>query len=111
MYPQYPVVYYPRTDVNHNQPYTDENYRNDERFIGPFFLPFVAGGLAGLAVSPFFYGAFRPYPYPCYGYPCYPPYGPYGPGPYPYGAPYRLDETTYNTFTPSSELGFNGDNV
>ncbi|WP_202406357.1 hypothetical protein [Pontibacillus yanchengensis] len=111
MYTHYPVVYYPRTDINQIQPYMDENYRNDERFIGPFFLPFVAGGLAGLAVSPFFFGGFRPYPYPCYGYPCYPPYGggygPYGPGPY--GVPYRLDSPNFNTYTSEYGQEFDGE--
>ncbi|WP_332307828.1 hypothetical protein [Pontibacillus litoralis] len=53
---------------------------NNQRFFGGPFLPFALGGLAGLAISPFFY---RP-PYPCYGYPCGPrPYY----GPYPYGGP------------------------
>ncbi|WP_412103415.1 hypothetical protein [Rossellomorea aquimaris] len=62
----------------------------DQRFFPFFGLPFLAGGLAGLAISPLLFNR------PCYGYGCgyppYPPYGPYGGAPYggaPYGgAPY-----------------------
>ncbi|WP_205685188.1 hypothetical protein [Peribacillus acanthi] len=55
----------------------------DQRFFP--FLPFIAGGLAGLAISPFFFnrpccGPYGPYPM----YPGYPGYPPYPPGPMPY---------------------------
>ncbi|MCP3741823.1 hypothetical protein [Rossellomorea sp. BNER] len=57
----------------------------DQRFFPFFGLPFIAGGLAGLAISPFLWGGFG-------GRPCcppyYPPYSPYGPGAYGGGAPY-----------------------
>jgi hypothetical protein len=74
-------------------------YRGGEnqRFF-PFFgfLPFIAGGLAGLAVSPFFFN--RPY----YPPPYYPPYpvNPYqGYGPYQqYGSPYA--GSSYQGTTP-----------
>ncbi|MFC0522226.1 hypothetical protein ACFFGV_01310 [Pontibacillus salicampi] len=91
----YHAPLYPRNARPLPTPYRAPYPGKDERFFpGPFF-PFVLGGLAGLAVSPFFFRP--PYPYPCYGYPCGPGYGP-GPGPYGgpgggyggpgYGAPY-----------------------
>ena len=52
-------------------------YRNDERFVGGFFVPFLLGGLAGSAIV----GVSRPRPvyvnqgYPYYNYPYY--YRPY----------------------------------
>ncbi|WP_243354503.1 hypothetical protein [Bacillus litorisediminis] len=58
--------------------------QHDTRFF-PFF-PFVLGGLAGLAVAPFFYRPYYPpYPYPPVYPPAYPAYGPYygGVGGYP----------------------------
>ncbi len=79
--------YYP------HMPYQPNMYvRNgDERFLPFFGLPFLAGGLAGLAVAPFFFN--RPY-YP--PYPPYPPYyQPYGPTPVPYGG-YAQSYSPYN---------------
>ena len=49
----------------------------DQRFFPFFGLPFLAGGLAGLAISPLLFNR------PCYGPACYPPYPPYGGYPYP----------------------------
>ncbi|WP_175986305.1 hypothetical protein [Bacillus sp. Marseille-Q1617] len=46
----------------------------DQRFFPFFGLPFIAGGLAGLAISPFLFNRPCCPPY----YPPYPPYGPYG---------------------------------
>lgn len=64
-------------------PYMNSHlYRNqkDTRFFP--FLPFVVGGLAGLAVAPFFY---RPY-YPPFAYQPYYPAPYYPPTPYYGGA-------------------------
>jgi hypothetical protein len=79
-------------------PYNTYNYPAmrgyDQRFFPFFGLPFLAGGLAGLAIGPLLFNR------PCCP-PYYPPYGgvPYGGVPYggaPYGgAPYG------NTFAPS----------
>ena len=67
---RYPQLVYP----------TFHRSQQDTRFF-PFF-PFVLGGLAGLAVAPFFY---RPY-YPPYPYPqVYPAPYPAAYGPYYYG--------------------------
>jgi hypothetical protein len=53
----------------------------DQRFFPFFGLPFLAGGLAGLAISPFLFN--RPCCGPYYPpYPPYPAYGPYGGSPY-----------------------------
>ncbi|WP_199738158.1 hypothetical protein [Falsibacillus albus] len=77
MYPHYYRPYY--YPVRHG---------NDERFFFGFgLLPFLAGGLAGLAVGPFLFN--RPccppyYPYPPYGMPYA---GGYPMGQMPYGAP------------------------
>jgi hypothetical protein len=65
----------------------------DQRFFGFGFLPFVAGGLAGLAISPFLFNrpCCPPFYYPPYGpYQSYPPYPtPYGyGGNLPYPSPY-----------------------
>ena len=59
----------------------------DQRFFPFFGLPFLAGGLAGLAISPLLFNR------PCYGPACYPPpYPPYGGYPYPgYGQPYGVN--------------------
>ncbi|MBP3040890.1 hypothetical protein J9303_15490 [Bacillaceae bacterium Marseille-Q3522] len=59
-------------------------YRNlqNERFIGFGWLPFLTGGVLGLAAAPFFY---RPYYYP-------PPY------PVPYPAPYQQPYYPYSQY-------------
>lgn len=84
--------YFPYDPRNNSPEQNLSPHGEDQRFF-PFFLPF----LTGLAVSPFFFGAFRPYYYPYYPYPYYPPYyyrppfyrPPYYRPPYPYyGAPY-----------------------
>ncbi|MEL3973089.1 hypothetical protein AAEO50_12455 [Rossellomorea oryzaecorticis] len=67
---------------------------HDQRFFPFFGLPFLAGGLAGLAISPFLFNR------PCCPqyYPPYPPFSPYGPyGGVPYGnsyapSPYNVTE-------------------
>ncbi|MGD6958088.1 hypothetical protein ACQCWA_09525 [Rossellomorea aquimaris] len=68
--------------------------RGDQRFFPFFGLPFIAGGLAGLAISPFLFNR------PCYGPACYPPYSPYGGYPYPaYPQPYggsNIQSSPYN---------------
>lgn len=73
-----PTVTYPYL---HQQLY--RNY-GDSRYFP--FLPFVVGGLAGLAVAPLFYRPhYPPYPYQPFPAP-YPGYGPYygaGGGGYP----------------------------
>ncbi len=75
MYQQHIMPYY-----RSYQPHVGRN----QRFFPFFGLPFLAGGLAGLAISPFFFN--RPFygPY----YPPYPPYPPYGYGPPPAYSPY-----------------------
>lgn len=77
-------------------PYYRE-YQGDQRFFPFFGLPFLAGGLAGLAISPLLFNR------PCYGPgPCYPPPYPgpgYGPYPYPQGpVPYgnNIQSSPYN---------------
>ncbi|WP_246289132.1 hypothetical protein [Bacillus haikouensis] len=61
----------------------------DQRFFPFFGLPFLAGGLAGLAISPFLFN--RPCCGPYYPpYPPYPAYGPYG------GSPYGNSPSPYN---------------
>jgi hypothetical protein len=78
-------------------PYNNYHYpvmRGHDQRVFPFFgLPFLAGGLAGLAISPFLFNRPCCPPY----YPPYPAYGPYGGAPYgPYGgAPYG------NSYAPS----------
>ncbi|MGR3763665.1 hypothetical protein [Rossellomorea sp. NS-SX7] len=84
-------------------PYNNYNYPAmrgyDQRFFPFFGLPFIAGGLAGLAISPFLFNRPCCPPY----YPPYPPYGGYGGAPYggyggaPYGgsnapSPYNVTE-------------------
>ncbi|WP_442858756.1 hypothetical protein [Bacillus sp. KH172YL63] len=65
----------------------------DQRFFPFFFgLPFLAGGLAGLAISPLLFNR------PCYGPACYPPYPPYGGYPYPGGYPQQpYNSTNYQS--------------
>ncbi len=81
----------------YRQPFVP-NYRyspyrgGDQRFFPFFGLPFLAGGLAGLAISPFLFN--RPWYGPGPYYPPYPAYPPYGPSPYngystPYGVNYQ----------------------
>ncbi|MBN8191653.1 hypothetical protein JI667_05755 [Bacillus sp. NTK074B] len=67
-------------------------YRGEDQRFFPFFgLPFLAGGLAGLAISPFLFNR------PCYGPACYPPYPPYGGYPYPGGYPQPYGVNNYQS--------------
>lgn len=56
----------------YNRNHIPYGYRNNNRFAGGFFGPFILGGITGGLLAPAFY----PRPYPVYNQP-YPPYPPY----------------------------------
>ncbi len=49
---QYPQYVYMPVQHNNSMGENNTNYTEDERFIGPFLVPFILGGIAGAAISP-----------------------------------------------------------
>lgn len=98
--------YYP---INANYPFYREipMYPDNEQRFFPFLLPaaFLAGGIAGLAFSPWLFNRpfCQPYPYP-YPYPTpYPTPYPYpvpSPTPYPATPGYAGTPATLQPYTP-----------
>ncbi|WP_163103356.1 hypothetical protein [Peribacillus alkalitolerans] len=103
MHTPYYIPYQMYPEYFRNQNIYDQSFVNphDQRFFP--FLPFIAGGLAGLAISPFFFNrpCCGPYgPYPGYGgFGGYPGYPPYPPGPVPYGQMPGFPQANLNNIT------------
>lgn len=65
----------------YNYRYIPYGRRNNDRFVGGFFGPFILGEITGGLLAPAFYP--NPRPYPVYNAPPMNPY-PYPPYPYNY---------------------------